>query len=88
MDFHAWFEAYVDGQWRTFDARHNVPRIGRIPIGRGRDAVDVAMLTTYGAVQLHRMDVWSDEVDADGRVLSGLNTGRTVTSRCTVEVAQ
>ena len=30
------------------DARFNVPRIGRVPIGRGRDAVDVAMVTTYG----------------------------------------
>jgi transglutaminase-like putative cysteine protease len=61
MDFHAWFEAYLGGRWWTFDARFNVPRIGRVPIGRGRDAVDVAMVTTYGAATLRRMTVWSDE---------------------------
>ena len=52
--------------WWTFDARFNTPRIGRVPIGRGRDAVDVAMVTTYGAATLVRMAVWADEVgDAD-----------------------
>ena len=39
-----------------------MPRIGRLPIGRGRDAVDVAMVTTYGAASLRRMVVWADEV--------------------------
>jgi transglutaminase-like putative cysteine protease len=64
MDFAAWFEAYVDGRWRTFDPRNNTPRIGRIVIGRGRDALDVAMVTTYGRVDLRRMVVWADEVMA------------------------
>jgi transglutaminase-like putative cysteine protease len=64
MDFAAWFEAYVDGQWRTFDPRNNTPRIGRIVIGRGRDALDVAMVTTYGRVDLRRMVVWADELRA------------------------
>jgi transglutaminase-like putative cysteine protease len=62
MDFHSWFEAYVGDRWYTFDARHNEPRIGRIPIGRGRDAADVALLTQYGSAQLTTMTVWSDEV--------------------------
>jgi transglutaminase-like putative cysteine protease len=62
MDFHAWFEAYVGGQWYAFDARHNVPRIGRVVIGRGRDAVDVAMATSYGPQQLTQMTVWAEEV--------------------------
>jgi transglutaminase-like putative cysteine protease len=62
MDFHSWFEAYLGGRWHTFDARHNEPRIARIPIGRGRDAVDVALVTQFGAAQLVRMHVWSDEV--------------------------
>ena len=35
MDFAGWFEAYLGGQWYTFDARNLVPRIGRILIGRG-----------------------------------------------------
>ncbi|MGH2500489.1 MAG: transglutaminase domain-containing protein [Candidatus Limnocylindria bacterium] len=65
MDFHTWFEAYVGGRWYTFDARHNMPRIGRVVIGRGRDAVDVALSTAYGDARLRKMTVWSDEVTAD-----------------------
>jgi transglutaminase-like putative cysteine protease len=63
MDFHAWFEAWLDGRWRTFDARHNVPRIGRIPIARGRDAVDCALVTTYGATVFQSMTVVADAVE-------------------------
>ena len=62
MDFHAWFEAYIGGRWYAFDARHNEPRIGRVVIGRGRDAIDVALVTQYGAAKLNSMTVWSDEV--------------------------
>jgi transglutaminase-like putative cysteine protease len=62
MDFHAWFEAYIAGAWRTFDARHNTPRIGRVLIARGRDAVDTAILTSYGPSQLTSFVVWADEV--------------------------
>jgi transglutaminase-like putative cysteine protease len=47
-DFAAWFEAYLGGQWYTFDARNNVPRIGRVLLARGRDAADVAITTTFG----------------------------------------
>jgi transglutaminase-like putative cysteine protease len=68
MDFHAWFEAYVGGAWRTFDARHNTPRIGRVLIAHGRDAVDTALLTSYGSSRLTGFQVWSDEV-ADGTLL-------------------
>lgn len=70
MDFHAWFEAYIGGAWRTFDARHNVPRIGRVLIAQGRDAVDTAIMTSYGASRLTRMSVWADAVDA-ATVLDG-----------------
>lgn len=62
MDFHAWFEVFLGGRWYTFDCRHNTPRIGRIFIGKGRDATDVAMLTTFGSPELQRMTVWADEV--------------------------
>ena len=48
MDFAAWFEAYLGGRWYTFDPRNNVPRIGRVLIARGRDAIDVAIATTFG----------------------------------------
>ena len=57
MDFSAWFEVYLDGRWWSFDARHNKPRIGRIPMARGRDAVDTAITTTYGPAILTRFNV-------------------------------
>ena len=61
MDFAAWFEAYVDGHWHVFDARNNVPRIGRILMARGRDATDVALSNAFGANTLVSFRVWMDE---------------------------
>jgi transglutaminase-like putative cysteine protease len=61
MDFHAWFEVFLEGQWYSFDARHNTPRIGRVLMARGRDATDVALTTSFGAVQLEMFKVWTDE---------------------------
>ncbi|HEY4232506.1 MAG TPA: transglutaminase family protein [Lacipirellulaceae bacterium] len=61
MDFSAWFEVYLGGQWHAFDARNNVPRIGRILMARGRDAADVALTTTFGVNQLRSFQVWTDE---------------------------
>lgn len=61
-DFAAWFEAYLDGRWYTFDPRNNVPRIGRVLIARGRDAADVALTTTFGPNTLTGFEVWTDEV--------------------------
>jgi transglutaminase-like putative cysteine protease len=62
MDFSGWFEAYVGGTWYTFDARHNVPRIGRVLIARGRDAADVAISMTFGPTTLASFKVWTDEI--------------------------
>jgi len=66
MDFAAWMEVYLGDRWWTFDPRNNQPRKGRVVIGRGRDALDVAMVTTYGAPTLTAMTVWSDEVQEAG----------------------
>jgi transglutaminase-like putative cysteine protease len=66
MDFSAWFEVFLDGRWFTFDARHNVPRIGRIVIARGRDAADVAISTQFGNAVLARFDVVTEEVGRGG----------------------
>lgn len=63
MDFSAWFEAYLDGRWYTFDARHNTPRIGRIIVARGRDATDVAMIHSFGQHWLKRFEVITEEVE-------------------------
>jgi transglutaminase-like putative cysteine protease len=51
MDFAAWFEAYLGGRWYTFDPRNNVPRIGRILMARGRDAIDVCSTSSSGLSQ-------------------------------------
>jgi len=65
MDFSAWFEAYLGGRWYAFDARHNVPRIGRIVMARGRDAADVALSTTFGRNTIKRFNVVTDEIAED-----------------------
>ena len=62
MDFAGWFEAYLDDGWHTFDARNNIPRIGRILIAQGRDAADVPLTHTFGPNTLVSFRVWTDEV--------------------------
>lgn len=62
MDLHAWFEAYVDGRWYTFDATQQQPRGNRITVAYGRDAADVAFTTQFGPMTLNEMRVWVDVV--------------------------
>jgi transglutaminase-like putative cysteine protease len=62
MDFSGWFQAYLSGQWYTFDARHNIQRIGRILMATGRDAADVALSTSFGRMNLAKFVVISDEI--------------------------
>ena len=64
MDFAGWFDAYLGGRWYTFDARNNVPRVGRVLIARGRDAADVAIATTFGPNVLKSFFVRTDEMPA------------------------
>lgn len=64
-DFCAWFEVFLGGQWHTFDARYNKPRIGRILMVRGGDAADVAMVTSFGSYDLKKFTVWTDEIADD-----------------------
>jgi transglutaminase-like putative cysteine protease len=64
MDFAAWFEVYLDGEWYTFDARNNVPRTGRVVVGRGRDAVDVALITSFGPLTLTGFTVTAEPAGA------------------------
>ena len=64
MDFAGWFEAFLGDRWYTFDARNNVPRIGRVLIARGRDACDVALSNTFGPNHLESFRVWADAVVA------------------------
>jgi transglutaminase-like putative cysteine protease len=75
MDFSGWFEAYLGGQWHTFDARHNTPRIGRVVMARGRDAVDVALTTSFGPTTLEKFIVYTNEVREPSQAGRGMAPG-------------
>ena len=62
MDFSAWFEVYLDGRWYAFDPRHNRRRIGRIVVGRGRDAGDVPITMVFGPQTLEKFKIITEEV--------------------------
>ena len=63
MDFHAYFEVYLGREWFTFDPRYNVPRIGRVKVAHGSDAVDGAFATIYGEAKLTYFEVWAYQVN-------------------------
>jgi transglutaminase-like putative cysteine protease len=62
MDFSAWIEVFLEGEWHTFDPRNNTPRIGRIVIARGRDAADIPLINSFGPHVLKAFRVWTYEV--------------------------
>lgn len=86
MDFHAYAEVYIGGHWFTTDARFHVPRIGRIKVSCGNDAVDGAFSTIYGGATLSYFQVWAYQV-ARGTVGVGdpLDFSRRLDNRWTVE---
>ena len=63
MDFHAYCEVYLGQNWLTFDPRFNVPRIGRVKVAHGADAVDGAFATIYGEAKLTQFKVWAYQVN-------------------------
>jgi transglutaminase-like putative cysteine protease len=63
MDFSAWFEVFLGNRWYTFDARHNARRIGRVVIGRGRDAGDVPIAMAFGRHTLEHFRVTTEEIE-------------------------
>ncbi len=63
MDFHAYCEVYLGQEWLTFDPRYNVPRIGRVKVAHGADAVDGAFATIYGEANLTHFEVWAYQVN-------------------------
>ncbi|MFI7680920.1 transglutaminase family protein [Actinophytocola sp. NPDC049390] len=69
MDFAAWMEVWLGDRWWTFDPRNNARRAGRVVIGRGRDAADVAMATTFGGPTLEEMTVHAER--SGGRASAG-----------------
>jgi len=62
-DFHAYFQVFLDGRWHTFDARFNTPRIGRVHLASGLDAVDGAFATFFGSFQMVWFNVWGYQID-------------------------
>jgi transglutaminase-like putative cysteine protease len=62
MDLHAWFEAYINGRWYTFDATQAQPRGNRVAIAYGRDAADVAITTQFSPLTLVSMKVWVNSI--------------------------
>jgi len=81
MDFNAWFEAFLDGKWYTFDARHNMRRIGRVVVARGRDATDVPLLHSFGQHQLTMFKVWTYEQGSPTAKPPYHGVDRTITAR-------
>jgi transglutaminase-like putative cysteine protease len=66
MDFCAWAEVFLGGRWYTIDSRnHGQRRTGRVVIGRGRDALDVAMITTFGSAPLLDMVVIAEPFEIE-----------------------
>jgi transglutaminase-like putative cysteine protease len=58
MDFHAVFEALVDGRWLTYDTTRLAPRSSMVRVVTGRDAADAAFAAiTRGIADLQLIDV-------------------------------
>lgn len=69
-DFHACFEAYVDGWWYVFDATRLAQLNGLIRIATGRDAADTAVCTIFGNPDLLLSSVSCISLDADYKPLT------------------
>jgi len=65
MDFAAWFEAFLDGEWHTFDPRNNKRLIGRTLMARGRDAADVSLSNSFGETLLKKFKVIAEQAPED-----------------------
>jgi len=62
-DFHAVFEAYLDGRWWLFDATRQATLDGLVRIGVGRDAAEVAFATSFGASKPGAVKIWIETLD-------------------------
>ena len=61
-DFHAYFQAYLDGRWVSFDATERQPRPALVQIAVGRDAADCAWSTFYGYGETKFLSVEVSEI--------------------------
>jgi transglutaminase-like putative cysteine protease len=56
-DFHAYFEAYLNGGWYIFDPTRLAPQTGLIRVGTGHDAADTSFATIFGPTTFTSMKV-------------------------------
>lgn len=60
MDFHACFEAFLDGEWRLFDPTDDIPPEHIAVMSRGCDATSAALTTIFGRVSAAPIKVSCD----------------------------
>ncbi len=65
-DFHAVFEAYLDGRWWLFDATRQADPDGLVRIGVGRDAAEIAFSTPFGNMQPVNQQIRIQRTDGQG----------------------
>ncbi|GGD24696.1 transglutaminase [Aureimonas glaciei] len=77
-DFHAVFEAYLDGRWWLFDATRQANLDGLVRIGVGRDAAEIAFATPFGPFQPGPIKITIDHADGSpelpGRTTDAIST--------------
>jgi transglutaminase-like putative cysteine protease len=62
-DFHAVFEAYLDGRWWLFDGTRQAALDGLVRIGVGRDAAEIAFATPFGEMEPGPIRIWIERAD-------------------------
>jgi transglutaminase-like putative cysteine protease len=62
-DFHAVFEAYLDGRWWLFDGTRQAALDGLVRIGVGRDAAEIAFATQFGRIEAGPIKIWIERAD-------------------------
>ncbi|MGF3025381.1 transglutaminase-like domain-containing protein [Methylobacterium aquaticum] len=80
-DFHAVFEAYLDGRWWLFDATRQAHLDGLVRIGAGRDAAEIAFATPFGEMTPTGMEVRITRTDGapetGERTVAAISTAET-----------
>jgi len=77
-DFHAVFEAYLDGRWWLFDGTRQANLDGLVRIGVGRDAAEIAFASPFGEMQAGPVKIEIEHVDGSpelpGRTTDAIST--------------
>lgn len=68
-DFHAVFEVFLDSGWWLVDPTRLAPIAGMVRIAHGRDAADIAFLTTAGPVEARSLAISVREIPSENTAL-------------------